>query len=390
MSKEIIKACKLRVYPTQEQKILINKTLGCCRFIYNFCRGQQKKEEDMWKLVGEMVQQGYFSENNYKGKFFNKNENIKLITKLKKTYPWLKEVDNTALQCSVENLAKAYDKYYKKQGGLPKFKSKRNNVQSYTCKCNKTSKGGTIRIENDCIVIPKVGRVKLAVGDKLRPQGQIINATVSKTGSDKYYISLTYKVEIKEKEKTYQNIGIDLGIKVFCTMSNGEIVENHKFLNKSLSKISRLQKALSRKTKDGANWIKNKLKLAKICEKVANQRYDFLQKLSTKLINDYDVICLEDLKVSNMLKNRRLSKAISDAGWSMFKAMLKYKAQWYGKIIKEVNTFYASSQLCSVCGYQNMNVKNLKIRLWECPECHTLHDRDYNASINILNKGLTI
>jgi len=268
----------------------------------------------MWRLVNEMVQQGYFSENNYEGKFFNKNENIKCITELKQTYGWLREVDNTALQCSVENLAKAYDKYYKKQGGLPKFKSKRNTIQSYTCKYNKTCKGGAIRLENDYIVIPKVGKVKFAVSDKLRPQGQIVNATVSKTGSNKYYISLTCKVEIEEKKKTYQNIGIDLGLKVFCTMSNGEIVENHKFLNKSLKKISRLQRALSRKTKDSANWIKNRLKLAKAYEKIANQRYDFLQKLSTKLIKNYDIICLEDLKVSNMLKNKRLSKAISDVG----------------------------------------------------------------------------
>jgi len=388
MLKEIIKAYKLRIYPSEEQEILINKTFGCCRFVYNFCRGQQKKEEDMWKLVNEMVAQGYFSENNYEGKFFNKNENIKYITELKQTYEWLKEVDNTSLQCSVENLAKAYDKYYKKQGKLPKFKSKRNTVQSYTCKWNKTSRGGTIRIENDCIVIPKVGKLKFSKGDRLRPEGQIINATISKTNSNKYYISLTCKVNIKEKKKTYQNIGIDLGLKVFCTMSNGKIVENHKFLNKGLKKISKLQKALSRKTKDSANWIKNKLKLAEAYEKIANQRYDFLQKLSTKLINNYDVICMEDLKVSNMLKNKKLSKAISDAGWGMFKTMLKYKAGWYGKTIKEVNTFYASSQICNICGYKNIIVKNLKIRLWECPNCHKLHDRDYNASINILNEGL--
>ncbi len=232
MLKEIIKAYKVRIYPNKEQKTLINKTFGCCRFIWNFCRGWQKKEEDMWKLVNEMVQQGYFEENNYKGKFFNKYENIKFITELKKTYEWLKEVDNTALQCSIENLAEAYDKYYKKQGGLPKFKSKKNPVQSYTCKCNKTGKGGTIRVEDNYIVVPKVGKIKFR--DRQKPDGRIVNATVSKTGSNKYYISLTCKeVKVEEKKKTYKNIGIDLGLKVFCTMSNGETVQNYKFLSKT-------------------------------------------------------------------------------------------------------------------------------------------------------------
>lgn len=386
------KSYKFRVYPTDEQIILMNKTLGCVRFVYNFCRAQQKKSEDMWLLVQEMVQQGYFTENNFKSNFFQKNENIKSITQLKENYEWLKEVDNTALQCSVENLAAAYDRYYKHLGGKPKFKSKRNPVQSYTSKCNKTNKGGTIRIEGDSIQIPKVGKVKFETADKLKDkvQGRIMKATVLKTSTQKFYISLTCEVSIEKKPKTNKNIGLDLGIKEFCVLSNGDKKPNHKYLSKSLDKIIKFQKQLSRKQIGSSNWNKTKLKLAKAYEKVNNQRNDFLQKLSTEIINKYDIICMEDLQVKNMVKNHKLAQSILDVSWTKFKEMLIYKAKWYGKTISKVSRYYASSQICNVCGYKNEDIKDLDIREWKCPCCNTEHDRDVNASINILKEGLRL
>ncbi len=386
--KQITKSYKYRIYPNKKQKTLIHKTFGCCRFVYNFCRAWQKREEDLWFLVKEMQQQGYPFQD-YKSKYFKCYESIKFITELKKHHEWLKEVDNTALQNSVKRLDNAYKKYYKKQGGKPKFKSKKNLIQSYTSNNNVTGAGGSIRIIGNYIKLPKLGAVKFR--DKSRPQGKIQNATISYEAG-KYYVSLSCKdICIEEFSKTNQNIGIDLGIVDFATLSNGAKIANNRFMESWLKKLEKAQIKLSRKSIGSNNWEKAKLKVAKMHGKIANQRKDFLNKLTTNLVKQYDIICIEDLNVLTMKEtdSSKRNMRVSDLAWYEFKRQLTYKCEWYGKTLSIVDKYFTSSQICSCCGKRDKK-KDVSIRKWICPNCGAKLDRDINASINILNEGLRI
>ena len=363
------KSYKFRLYPNEEQKVLFEKTFGCSRFIWN-------------QILADKI--AYYKKT---GKTLKNTP-----AQYKKEYPWLKEVDSLAL-CNVQlNLQKAYKSFFQSKFGFPKFKSKRHR-QSYQT----NNQNGTIAIESGKVKLPKIGWVRLKQHKKMT--GLIKGATISKTATGKYFISISCETDIQPYPKTNSNVGIDLGLSHFAILSAGEKIENPRFLISASKKLAREQKILSRrvlvakqsgkKLSESMNYQKQRLKVAKLHEKISNQRRDFLHKLSINLIKNHDRICMEDLASKNLMRNHHLARAIGDASWSEFVRMLEYKADWYEKQVSKISRWFPSSQICSSCGFKSSK-KALHIREWACEKCGAHHDRDLNASINILNEGLKI
>jgi len=359
----MLKAYKFRLYPNKNQEKLINQILGSSRFVYNHCLS----------LKGEMYKNG-------KQKF-SYSDMSKHITDLKQCeeYEWLKASDSVALQQSLRDLDLAFQRFFKKQAKYPKFHSKRKKNSYRTIK--------SVIVGSGKLRLPKLGLVRFSQSRAFN--GIIKNATVSKTPSNKYFVSLLVEQEDCFGVSQANEVGIDLGIKDFAICSDGTKYRyDEQKLKKLNKKLKKLQRKFARTQNKSQNHEKMRVKVARQYEKISNIKTDFLHKLSTKLVNENQVISIETLRIKNMLKNRKLSRSIHEMSWNKFVNMLEYKANWKVncKVVK-IDTFFASSQTCSNCGYKNPKVKNLSVREWKCPRCHTTHDRDINASINILNEG---
>lgn len=365
---------KYKVYPTKIQIELLQKTFGCVRFVYNYYLNRRIEE--------------YRTNHNT----MSYCQCCSDLTSLKQELDWLREPDKCALQNSLKDLDNAYKNFFNGQASFPKFKSKKIHDYSYRTNCN-------IKFLDKYIQIPKIGLLKIRGGRKCN--GRILNATISQKSNGKYYISLCCTdITIKALPKTNKSIGIDLGIKNYCTFSDQTKIDTDKYFCNSSDKLALLQQKLSRKTRDSHRYNKLRQRIANLQFHIHNQRLDFMHKLSTSIIKQYDIICIETLNIKEMLQNSnkdtnktntcRLHKNISDMSWSEFVIQLEYKAKWYGKTVSKIDQYYPSSQKCHICGHINTQTKDLSVREWICPQCGTKHDRDVNAAINILNEGLRI
>ena len=297
---------------------------------------------------------------------------------------WLKEVDKFALEYAVFAMDNAYQRFFKLHSGYPKFRSKHNHRKAYTTCIT----GANIKVlfDQNKIQLPKLKLIKAKLS---RPfYGQIKNATVSQTPSGKYFVSILVETEHEKLPSTGGMIGVDLGIKDLLITSGGQKYDNQRITKKYEDRLARAQRSLTRKVKGSNNYNKQRIKVARIHEKIHNTRIDYLHKISHKLISENQVIVSEDLAVSNMVQNHKLAKAISDCGWHELTRQLTYKAEWNDRQYIKIGRFVKSSQTCHVCGYVNPETKDLSVREWTCPQCGTIHDRDINAAINILNEGI--
>lgn len=363
----MLKAYKYRIYPNKAQEELLAKTFGCCRFVYNQTLSYRKE-----KYEKEKESMSRTDCNNYCNR------------ELKAEHEWLREVDKFALTNAIYNMDCAYQKFFREHAGYPKFKSKHDNHKSYTT--NFTNGNIGVDFENEKVKLPKLKEVKAKLHRVF--SGQIKSAAVSQVASGKYYVSILVETDHTAMPKESGQVGLDLGIKDLCITSDGRKYDNPKTLVKQERKLKKLQRQLAHKEKRSNNYYKTRKQIALCHEKITNTRRDYLHKISHEIISENQVIVSENLQIKNMVKNHRLAKSISDVSWYELTRQLEYKAEWNKRKYVKIDTFYASSQLCSACGYQNADTKDLSVREWTCPKCGAEHDRDINAAKNILAEGL--
>lgn len=359
----ILRAYKYRLYPTKEQEVLLAKHFGCARWIYNYALDKKVK---VYQTTKESLSR------------FVIQRDLPILKNTKET-SWLKEVNSQSLQVSLENLDKAFTKFFRDKKGFPKFKSKRNNRQSFSVPQN-----GIVDFETNTISLPKFKKpIKCKLHRKF--EGKSKTVTISKTPTGKYFVSVL--VEVNEELPKLKSIdeskavGIDLGIKTFAVLSNGEEIQNPKHLRSALKRLMKQQRKVSKKIKDSNNRNKAVRKLAVLHEKVSNRRIDFLHKVTAKLVSEHDTLCLETLKASDMIKNHKLAQALSDISIGKFNEILEYKAKWNGVNLIRIGQFEPSSRMCT-CGIVNRELK-LSDREWVCQSCGEIHDRDLLAANNI-------
>ncbi|MBQ6477733.1 MAG: IS200/IS605 family element transposase accessory protein TnpB [Erysipelotrichaceae bacterium] len=381
---KITKGFKYRIYPTESQKQMMEQTFGNVRFVYNHFLNMRSEE---WK-------------NDHKSICYNKTSSLLTDLKKEEECSWLNLSDSMALQESLRDLDRAFQNFFKKNNDYPVFHSK-HEKQSYRTR----NQNNSIRIEGNRLILPKIGKVKIKLSRDIK--GRILNATISRTKTGKYYVSLCCEYKEDIKINNGGAIGIDVGLKEFYTDSNGTVVDNPKYLANYDKKLLKEQKKLSRMIEmnidhytsnrvpvykkplsECKNIQKQRVKLARIHEKISDCRSDLLHKASTTLVKENQIIAVEDLNVKGMIRNHKLARSINDVSWSEFHRLLECKAKEYDSVFIKVPRFYASSQTCHVCGYKNALVKDLRIRKWTCPVCGSHHDRDHNAAINILNEAL--
>ena len=368
------RAYKFRIYPNDAQKILFSRTFGCVRMVYNHWldRKIRQYEENKANVTYTVC--------------------AKEMAEMKKTeaYAFLREVDSIALQQSLRHLDTAFQNFFKQpKTGFPRFKSKKRNKSSYSTICI----NGNITISNGYLKLPKIGQVRLKQHRAVLNGYRLKSVTVSQTPGGKYYASILFQYEdqVQEKEKEMQRfLGLDFSMHELYRDSNGNEPAYPRYYRKAEKKLAREQRRLSKMQKGSNNRSKQRIKVAKLHEKVSNQRKDFLHKQSRQITNAYDCICIEDLDMKAMSRSLNFGKSVSDNGWGMFTTFLKYKLEEQGKKLVKVDKFFASSQICSACGYKNTKTKNLALRKWDCPQCGIHHDRDVNAAINIRNEGMRL
>jgi len=365
----MLKAIKIRIYPTAEQIDFINKQLGCCRFVYNNCLAFRK----------DSYQNEHASANS--------SEAVKHITDLKKNYEWLKDVHSKVLQQSVRDMNQAYDNFFKFHKGFPKFKSKHDNRQS--CRFPKDAFMGVRGNRIDLIKVLKDIHFKCSRNDERylnRNQEKVKSITLTKEPCGKFYLSVLIDKPLRQISQSQNMVGLDLGIKDFAVTSDGQVIENLHFKKKEENKLKRFQRQINKKVIGSKNREKARFRFAKLNEKIRNRKLHFLHDVTNHLIDENQVIVMEDLNVKGMVRNHKLAESISESNWGEFRRMLTYKSAWHGRQLVFIDRFYPSSKRCNHCGYINKGL-TLKDRQWVCPECGSVIDRDYNAALNILEEG---